>query len=67
MVCDVRISFPQFPLLVATAEAFVMGKIHKEIAMFMLEASEDGTRSEQSFVKVHICSTCMCSIHHTML
>lgn len=38
--------------LIASVEAFVMGKIHKEIAMFMLEASEDGERSEQSFVKV---------------
>ena len=47
MVCDVS------PSRNATAEAFVMGKIHKEIAMFMLEASEDGGRSEQSFVKVH--------------
>ena len=47
--------------LLLHADTFVMGKIHKEIAMFMLEASEDGERSEQSFVKVQ--AQCM---HHTL-
>ena len=58
-VCGVSSSPPSFHLLVASAETFVMGKIHKEIAMFMLEASEDGSRSEQSFVKVQLapCTT----------
>ena len=60
-VCGVSPSPPSFHMLVASAETFVMGKIHKEIAMFMLEASEDGSRSEQSFVKVQARS-----MHHTL-
>ena len=34
------------------AETFQMGKIHKDIAMFMTEAAKDNEYSDQTLIKV---------------
>jgi hypothetical protein len=31
---------------------FQMGKVHKDIAMFMMEATKDENSTDQSFIKV---------------
>ena len=37
-------------------ETFQMGKIHKDIAMFMTEAAKDEEYSEQMLIKVKYCN-----------
>ena len=33
-------------------DAFAMGKVHKDIAMFMMSSVEDSDKTDQSFIKV---------------
>jgi len=43
----------QFILLtVSILETFQLGKVHKDIAMFMVESAKDENSSDQSFIKV---------------
>ena len=45
-------------------DTFAMGKVHKDIAMFMMSSVEDSEKTDQSFIKVGKLQTYGCVVYN---
>jgi hypothetical protein len=52
---SILICISLFACLCGLLDAFAMGKVHKEIAMFMMSSVEDSEKTDQLFIKVRLC------------